>query len=152
MKEILLTQGKRAIVDNEDFTRFGHLRWYAQRKASSRTFYASRALPGGGTTTLHEEILGVSGVDHRDGDGLNNRRANLRRASPLQNMWNRRKHKPGSSRFKGVIWEKGAWRARITVKGRLRHLGRFVSETEAAFAYDSEAKKHFGEFARLNFV
>lgn len=96
-------------------------------------------------------------VDHIDGDGLNNRVANLRAATNQQNQWNRRKSSKSrsaiSSRYKGVDFYKpgGVWRARIRVNGRQLLLGYFRSEESAAEAYDAEARRHFGEFARFNF-
>lgn len=93
-------------------------------------------------------------VDHRDLNPLNNTRANLRVASPSQNGGNRglRRGKK-TSRFKGVHWNKdvGKWAAGVSFKGRTTHLGHFVSEDDAARAYDAAAIRNFGEFARPNF-
>lgn len=86
--------------------------------------------------------------DHINGDGLDNRRENLRIATPLQNTWNRKPTK-GRSAFKGVHWDKevGTWRAVITEHGKPRTLGRFAREEDAAMAYTKAAERLHGEFA-----
>jgi hypothetical protein len=93
-------------------------------------------------------------VDHRNNDGLDNRRDNLRLATRSQNMYNKLKTKSKtSSRFIGVSFDKSRrkWEARIYYQGRKIWLGRFDSEIDAALAYDEAARKYHGEFARLNF-
>jgi hypothetical protein len=97
-------------------------------------------------------------VDHINGDGLDNRRMNLRLANHSQNAANRCKpqRSRSTSRYKGVFFEasgkrKKRWRALIKVDGQTIHLGSYSEEIEAAVAYDIAAKKHFGEFAKLNF-
>jgi len=92
-------------------------------------------------------------IDHRDGNGLNNQRCNLRLCTHRQNLMNRRKtHKRCSSKFRGVSWEKrsGKWCAQIMIHYRHIHLGYFDDEVLAALAYNEAATKHFGEFAHLN--
>lgn len=94
-------------------------------------------------------------VDHINGDGLDNRRANLRVCSYAENLRNAFKTKRAtSSQFKGVCWNKSSkrWQANIYIESRLRHLGNFNDEREAALAYNLAATKHFGEFARVNSV
>jgi hypothetical protein len=101
---------------------------------------------------MHRFLLGIADhnvqVDHRNHDGLDNRRANIRVATRAQNAQNQPKNKSGSSRFKGVCWDKDLlkWRARITVQRKKKHLGYFDSETDAAVAYYRAACKHFGDF------
>jgi hypothetical protein len=111
---------------------------------------------------MHKVIMGMPPrglvVDHRNGDGLDNRRSNLRFSTRAGNARNRRHHRSWrgrecASRFKGITWDKEArkWCAAIYVDGKRKNLGRFHSEMEAAKAYDRAALAEFGEFARLNF-
>jgi hypothetical protein len=126
-------------------------RWYAchsykdgtGRKAPVRRLY------------LHQAILGKQtgmDIDHEDGNGLNNRRSNLRHATKRQNQQNQ-KRAYGVSRFKGVYKGKqpGSWKAHLRVNGKMTHIGTFYDEVEAAKAYDESARFHFGEFAGCNF-
>ncbi|MBE9570753.1 MAG: HNH endonuclease [Proteobacteria bacterium] len=158
MKEIQLTQGYVAIVDDEDFERLDEYKWYVCK--GKNTFYAARNKRGGrknrGCILMHREILGaVSGgiIDHRDDNGLNNQKNNLRICTTQQNISNKRKELNYSSRFKGVHWLKAnkKWRAALMFKYKHIHLGLFDSEESAAHAYDRGALKFFGTFARLNF-
>lgn len=150
MVEIELSQGLVAIIDDTDAHVVQPYRWFA--KKNKRTFYAARSIrrTDGTVTTqyMHTLLTGWPRVDHRDGDGLNNRRENLRRATDVQNARNGRQRKH-SSRFKGVTWNKAGrrWRAQI---GRT-YLGQFEDEEVAARVYDGAARRSFGEFAALNF-
>ena len=104
---------------------------------------------------MHRVIMGNPPfrVDHRNGDGLDNRRENLRRASNAENAWNQGK-RPGSSMYKGVRFRPSRparpWYAGITVGNKNIALGTFLSEAEAGRAYNVAAVEFFGEFARLN--
>ena len=107
---------------------------------------------------MHREILGFSDipeftVDHRDVDSLNNRRQNLRPATIAQNTRNQKLKKNNSSGFKGVHFpkDKKRWMAYITYEWKRRHIGYYDTAEEAARAYDVQATKLFGDFARLNF-
>jgi hypothetical protein len=108
------------------------------------------------TQKMHRLILGIADpkldVDHRDGDGLNNCRSNLRVATRQQNGSNQRK-RANSNTYKGVCFDKSRnrWLAGIKVNYKRINLGRFESEIEAAQMYDVAAKELHGEFARLNF-
>jgi len=149
MCEIPLTQGKVALVDDEDYaylsqfkwqTRKAKNGWYARRWTSAKL--GKRCIVG-----MHTEVMRCAPstlVDHEDGDGLNNQRANLRFATTAQNALNQ----PARSRsgYKGVRWaqDTGKWRAVIS-------LGSFATPEEAARVYDAAALIHHGEFARLNF-
>jgi hypothetical protein len=116
---------------------------------------------GGGSRYMHRLIAQTpTGMetDHVNGDGLDNRRCNLRVATPSQNSANMGKPRrpdgsPPASQFKGVCWDKtrSKWMARITVLGKCRNLGRFDCERDAALAYDRAASAAWGEFALLNF-
>lgn len=103
---------------------------------------------------MHRLILSAGEgdiVDHINGDGLDNRRSNLRIVTTQQNAFNQ-KHHGGSSRHKGVSYrsDTGTWRAYITMDGVRRYLGNFASEDDAALAYNNEAARLFGEYAKLN--
>lgn len=89
-------------------------------------------------------------VDHRDGDGLNNRRSNLREATGSQNMQNRGAYSNNTSGFKGVCWDKESrkWKAQIGSQGRLKSLGRFDDPSDAHAAYCDAAEKLHGDFGR----
>ena len=156
MKTITLTQGQFAIVDDADFERVSQFKWYAGRYP--KTWYAQREFRVGANQTvcikMHNFITGEKQVDHRDGNGLNNTRNNLRPATDAQNGANKKKcsTRKTTSRYKGVVLRApGKWRAMIRVNWKLLHLGQFDSEEAAARAYDAAAKKYFQEFAHLNF-
>lgn len=161
MKEIQITRGYVAIVDDEDYERVAAHKWNAmvvRRNDGSARVYAMRVIrkPDGGRTTvyLHRVIMGAPvgmDIDHVNGDGLDNSRSNLRACTRSENMRNRRPQ-GGASKYKGIHWHKrdSKWRAQIVVNGRSRHLGLFSSEVDAACAYNVAATKLFGEFALLN--
>jgi hypothetical protein len=152
MRELPLTDGSVAVVDDDTYERAARYRWgistegYVRRKTS-----AGRNKE----VVLHKIVMpGVARVDHRNGDKRDNRRENLRAATSAQNAQNQGKRKTAtSSRFKGVTRHRTAekWQAGITVNGRFRYLGLFTSEESAALAYDSAALAAWGDFARLNF-
>lgn len=106
---------------------------------------------------MHREIANIPEdleCDHINGNSLDNRKANLRAATRRQNCWNNSKRKPKSlSKYKGVSFSKRGrpWKAMLTVNGKWIYLGSFNSENQAAKAYDKAARRHFGEFAKLNF-
>ena len=159
MKSIPLTQGMTAIVDDDMFERLNRYKWYAQKRKN--TFYAVRKtlkIDGKRRTILmHREILGLKFGDKRQGDhrnhnGLDNRRDSLRICTRSQNQQNGNPRVNCSSVFKGIYWHKAVhkWQAKIQVDGRCIYLGLFASEIEAAKAYDEAAKIYFGEFACIN--
>lgn len=157
MKTIILTQNKVALVDDSDYEPLNAVKWYAIFLNRER-WYARRKLPRDGgpakTLDMHRVLIpNVSEVDHKNGDGLDNRRDNLRAATRAQNMANSRKRSGGSSQFKGVSWGKrdSIWQAKITKAGKCFYLGNFVLEKDAAMAYDAAAREYFGEFANINF-
>lgn len=155
--EIPLSRGLVALVDEIDWERsVGVGVWHALE--SGLTHYARRIEYRAGTANrsvlLHNFITGWSMVDHRNGDGLDNRRSNLRPATHSQNMANKRRYRNNTSGFKGVTRNTGTgrpWRASLKHDGRRFHLGYFDSAAEAARAYDAAAIETFGEFARPNF-
>lgn len=149
---------KYAIVDPEDYWRLRCYRWFYCYKTEFNS-HANRAEFSNGkrkNVGMHKDVLKVPDgmvVDHINGNGLDNRKANLRPATMMQNSWNRRTRR-GKNRFKGVTWEKGVkkWRAVLAHSGKYTTLGYFTDEIEAAKAYDEAAKKYQGEFAVLNFA
>lgn len=150
---IPLSRGMRTTVDDED-AHWSKFKWYAMR--SKHTNYAVREHSTNVFILLHRVITGAPAgmhVDHRDGDGLNNCRSNLRLATPTQNIANSRLRKPNSSGYRGVSWIKrrSLWQSQVTFHRRAILLGTFVDAEEAARAYDAKARELFGEFARLNF-
>ena len=160
MKQIQLTQGKVAIVDDADYERLNKHKWYA--KKGRCIWYAMRNGPRVNgkrqTIWMHREILGLKYGDKRQGDhrnhnGLANWRDNLRMCTSLQNKQNGNPSINGSSKYKGVYWHKRdhKWMARITVNGHRIYLGSFDSEIVAAHAYDAAAREYYGEFAMPNF-
>ena len=159
-KEISLTQEKVAIVDDEDFDWLNRWKWCVCK--GPNTFYivrnSSRKTGKRKTILMHRLILGLKPgdprqCDHKDHNGLNNQRHNLRCATRAQNQHNQKPYKGTSSQFKCVCWHRGAgkWAARIRVNGQSIHLGLFTSEIEAALAYDKAALRYYGEFANMNF-
>lgn len=156
MAEIPLTRGLVAIVDDADLPLVSDRKWHAV--TSRTTVYAAHTTypPPRRIESMHRVILGLGPrypeVDHINGNGLDNRRENLRLAEHRQNMGNMRPRAGGSSRFKGVCRKQnGRWQAYITVNGKRLHLGYHADETAAAKAYDQAARAAFGEFARTNF-
>jgi hypothetical protein len=129
-------------------------------RAEHRIIYASSSMKLCGKVTrikMHRLIMNAPEgmhVDHINGDGLDNRRENLRIVTAQENQFNSRKHLAGHSVFKGVSWSNLAkkWRAYISPNRKQIHLGLFESEIEAAKAYDEKAKELFGPYAKLNLV
>jgi hypothetical protein len=151
MATIELTQGLAAEIDDADMPVVGRYKWCAHRIGAR--CYAATTIDGK-TVHMHRLLVGVPEkfVDHRDGDGLNNRRANLRVCTARENTLNSRKRLGGTSRYRGVYAYRGKWSARIVCHGRTYFLGLHPSEKAAALAYNRAARKLFGEFARLNEV
>ena len=162
MAEIRLTSGHVVLVDEEDFDWLSEYRWYPYRRSGNPDpAYAQRSLKNEEGRyqgeLMHRVIMGLPTglhVDHINGDGLDNRRSNLRVATPHQNAVNS-KARTGNftSRYRGVCLCAGKtrWEATIYINHQRIRLGWFVSEVEAARAYDAKAREIFGEFARLNF-
>lgn len=154
-----LTQSAVAMLDPEDYLRLVRFRWKLV-VGSGNKLYAGRCVRENGKTKtirLHHAIIGRKDdleVDHKNGNGLDNRKCNLRFATPSQNKANRAK-KSGCkmSRFKGVAWHgrDKLWIARITVNRKNHNIRYCKDEEDAAIYYDVAARLFFGEFAQLNF-
>lgn len=160
---IVLPSGHVALVDEADRELVEQYRWFVRRNKGKLYVrgYARFGHDGRGPGTnppanvhLHRLILGVPTgveVDHINGDGLDNRRCNLRPATRAQNVRNTR-NRANSSGYKGVSWDpiNRKWRAKIGVDGFTRCLGRFEDPWEAALAYNAAALEAWGEYAWLN--
>ncbi len=154
-KVIPLTQGKVAVVDAEDYEWLSRHKWFAW-KARNYT-YAGRRLNRHANEKMHRVILKLVDsnvlVDHINGNGLDDRKQNLRIVSRQGNRVNSIKNKNNSSGFKGVQFhsQSGKWRVQIRVNHKLIHCGLFIEKVDAALAYDRAAIKHFKDVAILNF-
>jgi len=155
--KIKLTTGEVALVDKEDFSDISAYSWYRMkvgRDSYEKRIYAQSTIDGT-SVTMHRLILGFpdSHIDHINGDGLDNRRQNLRLCSRSQNLCNQGSTEGSSSQFKGVYNSKrGRWRAELNYEGNRYRLGIFDSEREAALAYDRKALEIHGDFARPNIL
>ena len=158
---IPLTQGQFAIVDARDYEWLKQWKWFAVWAESTKSFYAARhptMVRGkrGPMIFMHRQILGLKQGDKRQGDHkesgstLDNRRSNLRIATPSQNVHNSRTPSDNKSGYKGVSFNQqmNKWVAYITVRGQHFHLGYHTTIETARAAYRAAALEHLGEFAR----
>jgi hypothetical protein len=152
MKEIPLTRGLIALVDDEDFAKVAPYRWTALKAPKGR-WYAHSRMAGSTWIYLHRFLMNAPPdrqVDHKDGDGLNCQRFNMRLATTTQNQQNSGRR--GPTGFKGVSRVAGRWYVHIKVDGkRLQNFGGYATAEEAARVYDVAATVYHGEFAQLNF-
>lgn len=157
MKKIKLTQGKFALVDNEDFEYLNQFKWYLQK--GTNTFYAVRitwnkVTKKAQTIGMHREILNFPvgfEADHKDRNGLNNQRRNLRIATKSQNSMNTSIRKTNSSGIKGIVWDKNRnkWEAYLYINYKKIHLGRFDRFEIAILARKWGERLYFGRFASI---
>ena len=150
VRYIALTKGKFAIVDMEDYERLSRHKWYAMEVKGR--WYARRSIPGG-VILMHREIMNAPDgmlVDHINGNGLDDRKVNLRLCTVQQNCSNSRS-RGGASQYLGVSRHRDKWVARMMHNGEDFNLGLFDDEVEAAKARDAKALELQGEFAYLNF-
>jgi len=156
MIEIPLNHSKFAIIDDLDADLVAPHHWYAYK--NSFVWYArAEGHARGSVLLMHRVVLGLQPgeiADHINGDGLDNRRQNLRRCTNSQNQAAAiNRGTQGTSRYRGVHWRTraGRWKAQIGYGGKLISLGEHHSQEAAARAYDRAALHYYGEFARPNF-
>lgn len=157
MKRIPLTQGKFALVDDEDFDYLMQWKWRLLK--GKYTYYAITSIyreRKRSTESMHRMILKPKEgqwIDHKNRNGLNNTRLNIRTCTMSQNAQNRRAIKNTTSKYKGVMWHPRLkkWKVQIYSSVKCIYLGVFADEVEAAKTYDKKAKGLFGEFAKFNF-
>lgn len=157
-KKIPLSQGKYAIVDAGDYDFLNQFKWcYFNAGYAGRNQYMGGGRKNQVAKAIYMHRLVTSAlvgmdVDHINGNGLDNRKENLRVVTHAENLMNS-KSRGGTSKFKGVYWNvrDNIWVARITKNYKGIHIGYFKTEIEAAMAYDQKAKELFGEIATLNF-
>lgn len=148
MKKIQLTQGKFTIVDDEDYIELNKYNWCVSK--GRNTLYAVRRCSNK-VIRIHRILLDCpenNMVDHINGNGLDNRKENLRICNKSQNNGNSKLRVDNTSGFKGVFYHKSTkkWTSQIKINGKRKYLGLFTDKLEAKEAYEKEAKKHLSEF------
>lgn len=153
MKKILLSQGRKALIDDDDFDFLSQWKWLFLTGRDKKTGYAARHKDDSrtGWLLMHRVITKAPKgkfVDHINQDKLDNRKSNLRICTNAQNMMNRGLQSNSSSGFRGVSWNKqhNGWKAYIKRKERQIYIGLYRTKEEAAKAYNQKAKEMFGEF------
>lgn len=144
-----------AYIDKQDAHLLTKYRWWVAK--NKHVFYVKTEIRENGkkrSIGIHQFILGFPSqpIDHKDGNGLNNRRKNLRACTPLQNTQNCRVQSNSTTGFKGVTFDKrdNKYHVRITVNKKQKSGGLYTDILRAAQKYNEMAIKYFGEFARLN--
>ena len=150
--------GRVVLVDDEDYQLISAYRWHVWERREPGRYrthgpyacgWVQRGDGGGGHLYMHRLITGWPMTDHANGDGLDNRRSNLRLANTVQNGWNSAPRGGATSRFKGVSWhdKSGKWQVYISAEGKRRFLGHFISEEDAGAAYAAAALEVQGQYA-----
>lgn len=151
--------GRVALVDDDDYETAMQYKWCVRERMlgdgrhANGPYAIANVRDGGRKTTvlLHTVLTGWTEVDHKDHNGLNCTRSNMREVTRPQNQANQRTRV--GRKFKGVTWHAHTqrWQARITVNYKERYLGIFVSDVDAALAYDAAARAAWGQYAAVNF-
>jgi hypothetical protein len=147
----LIIHGCKVLIDDDDYNLIKGINWWISVKKYTRYARNKKGM-------MHRVILGLMDknilVDHKNGNGLDNRRANLRQCTIAENNRNVVKRISGTSKYRGVSWHKleGKWQAQIKHNNSRRHLGYFINENDAAIAYNNAAKELHKEFASLNVI
>lgn len=153
---ICRTDGEEIWVDDEDYPLLSRFPWYRGGRMKHPMTFLYGKEDTSQTVYMHQLIMGgIVGTDHRDGNVMNMQKDNLRAATKSQNGANSRKQvrkngKPCSSKYKGVTFAQGKYRAVIRCEGKTYQLGSYINEEEAGRAYDKKAKELFGEYALIN--
>jgi len=149
---ILVGRNLFARCDSEDFAMLSKMKWHAHKGKAGVVYARSYISSMQRKRVFMHALLRGKGCDHINGNGLDNRKSNLRRCTVQENGWNRQSRR-GSSKYKGVHWDgrKKKWCASITRNGKQHHLSYCMSQEDAAIYYDVAAQMLFGHFARLNF-
>ena len=158
MQPIILNRGQGvALVDDEDFAVLNQYRWRKHRVKGTNLVYVYASIPNRRPLAMHRVVMKATKgqvVDHINGDGLDNRKSNLRVCTTAQNIRNQAPNPAkGTSRYKGVYWRsnRSCWITQLVLNQQKVVRKHFQTEEDAAQHYDYLARKHFGEFARLNF-
>lgn len=152
MKKIKLTQGKFALVDDDMFEKLSKYKWHALKRCN--TFYANKRGKNNSKIQMHRVVLNTPDdmeTDHKDGNGLNNQRSNLRVCSHSENCRNKKKPKNNTTGYKGLSWceRNKKWLVRICVNKKRIYLGHFKTKKSAYKAYCEASIKFHGKFARI---
>lgn len=141
----------KCYIDDCDYESIKDYKWHISK---GKTGFYARSNIKGKKTLMHRYLMNFpqNGVDHKNSNGLDNRRDNLRNCSQSENLMNLRKRKTATSIYKGVNFNKALkkYASRIQRDKKQIHLGYFETEDQAAVAYNMAAVKYFGEFARPN--
>lgn len=143
-------------VDCSDFRFLSKIKWYINKNGYAIRYFWDKKDRKVKSEMMHRMILGIEDkstqVDHVNWDRLDNRRSNLRQTNSIGNAANRKPGARNMSGFKGVSWNKGRkrWAAVVQHLGRIKWIGMFDSKADAAFAYNMEAKRIWGDYAYLN--
>jgi len=156
MIEMHLNSGLIALVDEDDYPLLSMIKWHASK--DHNTYYARGKDNKGNPVSMHRMIMVVSDpsilIDHKDGNGLNNQKSNLRTCDHGENLRNSRKQKNCTSIFKGVYYEadRKKWKVSIKTQHKSHTFGRFETEIEAAIKYNEVIESLVGEFGRPNVI